>query len=692
MGESAVRRAYVCALLVFSATVLVPFVSAQVVGAGVYGALRESPRARVVVMLREPAIPYSTLSARMAAIGVAQSDVLSRVSPTEFTLTHRWKAISGFAGEVAPGGLEKLAAHPDVVRIDLDVGGAGNLAESVPLINAEAVHSMGFTGDGVVVAVLDSGYDTDHPDLSDDLLDQHCFCTLAGGGGCCPNGQTEQAGPGSAEDDSGHGTNVSGIITSKGTVSSVGVAPDAQVVAVKVLDSNNGFSSSSQVISGLDWVITNHPGVKAVNMSLGTFALFTGACDNATSFTLAFAQAINTLRANGALSFVSSGNNGSSTQMQAPACIANVVAVAAVWDANVGSQTQFSCTDMTTAADKITCFSNTSSALDLLAPGALITSTGIGGGTSTFRGTSQAAPHAAGAAALLWDARPELTPDQVEALFKVTGISVMDPDNGLSFPRIDVLAALNQSSNAPDINSGGVVNAASFSSAAVAPGSIVAVFGSNLATSAATASAVPLPTTLGGATMKFGSSQSVPKFFAAPLQANIQIPWELAGQANASLIDTVAGVPSAPEIVPLASFSPGLFALNQAGTGQGAILIANSATFAAPTGSIPGAQSRPAQRGVDFLEIYWTGGGAVTNQPSTGAAASADPLSATTTTPQVTIGGVPATVLFSGLAPGFVGLYVVTLQVPAGSPTGEAVPVVLTIGGISSNTVTIAVE
>ncbi|HXE75012.1 MAG TPA: S8 family serine peptidase [Candidatus Xenobia bacterium] len=244
---------------------------------------------------------------------------------------------------------------------------------------------------------------------------------------------------------------------------------------------------------------------------------------------------------------------------------------------------------------------------------------------------------------------------------------------------------------APLINANGAVNAASFApGGAVVPGSIAAVFGSNLATDIAFGGALPLPTTLAGATLLFNGSQAVPKFFASPFQINAQIPWELAGQMQATLTDTVGPITSPGEVVLLAPFSPGLFATNSQGTGQGAILIANTPNLAAPAGMFPG--SRPAVRGVDFLEIYWTGGGAVTNQPSTGAAASANPLSQTTATPTVTIGGVPATVLFSGLAPGFVGLYVVTLQVPAGAPTGAAVPVVLTIGGIQSNTVTIAVE
>ncbi|HXE74831.1 MAG TPA: hypothetical protein VNN18_04220 [Candidatus Xenobia bacterium] len=243
------------------------------------------------------------------------------------------------------------------------------------------------------------------------------------------------------------------------------------------------------------------------------------------------------------------------------------------------------------------------------------------------------------------------------------------------------------------INSGGVVNASGFAAAQpVAPGSIAAVFGSNLASFPVLAGAVPLPSMLGGATMNFNGSQAVPKFFASPLQINIQVPWELAGQNQATLTDTLASVTSNSEAVALTAFAPGLFAINQQGTGQGAILIANSAAFAAPAGSIPGASSRPAVRGMDFLEIYWTGGGPVNPAIATGAAAPLTPLSATTTTPTLTIGGVDTPVLFSGLAPNFVGLYVVTCMVPAGAPIGNAVPVVLNIGGVPSNAVTIAVE
>jgi uncharacterized protein (TIGR03437 family) len=142
--------------------------------------------------------------------------------------------------------------------------------------------------------------------------------------------------------------------------------------------------------------------------------------------------------------------------------------------------------------------------------------------------------------------------------------------------------------------------------------------------------------------------------------------------------------------VPLAEFSPGLYTATGTGSGQGAILIDGTATLAAPvSGPFAG---QPARRGTDYIDIYATGLGPVTNQPSSGAPASASSLSWTTATVTVTIGGVPATPSFSGLAPGWVGLYQVNVQVPANAPVGDAVPVALSMGGVASNQVTMAVQ
>jgi len=228
---------------------------------------------------------------------------------------------------------------------------------------------------------------------------------------------------------------------------------------------------------------------------------------------------------------------------------------------------------------------------------------------------------------------------------------------------------------------GGVVNAASFAQGVpVAPGSIASLFGSNLAASSS-----------GGVSLHLNGVAALVLADSAT-QINFQVPWELSGQSQASLNVTVAGVNSSPATISLAPFSPGIFTLNPAG--QGAIVIATSGEVAAPAGSISGVATSPVQRG-EFISIYCTGLGPVTNQPASGAAAAQSPLSLTTTSPTVTIGGAPATAtdgFFSGLAPGAIGLYQVNVQVPQTAPVGSAIPLTLTIGGVTSNTVTIAIR
>jgi uncharacterized protein (TIGR03437 family) len=278
--------------------------------------------------------------------------------------------------------------------------------------------------------------------------------------------------------------------------------------------------------------------------------------------------------------------------------------------------------------------------------------------------------------------------------------------NGILQPAaIPVIQALD-----PVANPGGAIG-----SAVAGPpsaGSATALYGTNLDTDDddTETGTLPLPTTAGagGASVtitaggpsidgKRGPSAvtigpiNAPLFFVSANQINFQMPWEFIGQSQVSLTVTAFGKTSAPITVKLANPSPGIYSINQQGNGQGAIQIANTAIFAAPSGSIPGAQAQPATAG-NFLTIYCTGLGAVSNQPADGAAAPSSPLAQTTLTPTVTIGGANAPVSFSGLTPGFVGLYQVNVQVPAGVPTGNAVPLILSIGGVASNTVTIAVQ
>lgn len=242
----------------------------------------------------------------------------------------------------------------------------------------------------------------------------------------------------------------------------------------------------------------------------------------------------------------------------------------------------------------------------------------------------------------------------------------------------------------PNLNAGGVVNNASFAALApVAPGSLVSVFGTGLSGANQSAAGAPLPVALGNTALTLGGLP-MPLVHAFPLQVDAQVPWELAGQAQAQLAIVTDDLNGNTVAVPLAQFSPGLYSADGNGAGQGAILIDGTTRLAAPAASRY--NGRPARRGVDFIDIFATGLGPVTHQPATGAPAPASPLAETANTVTATIGGVPAAVSFAGLAPGWVGLYQVNVQVPANAPVGDAVPVLLSVGGAVSNRVTIAVE
>ncbi len=234
---------------------------------------------------------------------------------------------------------------------------------------------------------------------------------------------------------------------------------------------------------------------------------------------------------------------------------------------------------------------------------------------------------------------------------------------------------------APVITAGGIVNSASYT-APLAPGSLATAFGTFPVSAPISATTVPLPLSLGGVSLVFGNGQSAPLLYAAPGYVNFQVPWDLAGMAQVTVVATANGLISAAQTVSLAPFAPAIFSLNTQGTGQGQVFDTSYRRLDA---------SNPATPGTTVAVIYATGLGAVTNQPLTGAAAPITPLAQTPMLPVVTIGGAPATVLFSGLEPEEVGVYQINALVPAQSATGNAVPVSISMGGVVSNTVTIAI-
>ena len=178
-----------------------------------------------------------------------------------------------------------------------------------------------------------------------------------------------------------------------------------------------------------------------------------------------------------------------------------------------------------------------------------------------------------------------------------------------------------------------------------------------------------------------------PLFFVSGTQINAQVPFELMTGAGSVTVQVKRGNASVAS-AGIAAVSPGIFTLNEQGTGQGAILIANTPFLAAPVGVLE--DSRPAQRG-EFISIFCTGLGPVLPEVASGDVAPSTPPLAETLTPLVNIAGIPALVTFSGLAPGFVGLYQVNVQVPLGVPSGTQ-DVEIIINGVSSNTVTVAIS
>jgi len=234
-------------------------------------------------------------------------------------------------------------------------------------------------------------------------------------------------------------------------------------------------------------------------------------------------------------------------------------------------------------------------------------------------------------------------------------------------------------------------NAASLAVAPAVPGSLTSVFGSGFAYASGTTQPGVQVNSNGAAETLFGltiqlNGTDAPLLYASPGQANIQIPWELTGQTQATFLVTRNGV-TRTQTIPLAPYAPGLFTMSQNGGGQAAALIASTQpVIAAPAGAFPG--SRPIHAG-EYLSLYGTGLGTVETSQITNQ--NGHCCVSTAATPVVTVGGVPAMVQFSGLAPGLLGVFQVNVLIPPGAPAGSAVPVVLKIGGATSNTVTIAI-
>jgi len=246
----------------------------------------------------------------------------------------------------------------------------------------------------------------------------------------------------------------------------------------------------------------------------------------------------------------------------------------------------------------------------------------------------------------------------------------------------------------------GVADAARFG-AAVAPGSLASIFATTGASQSFSAGALPIPVSLGGVSLNVGGSLNLDStsnkwtyssagsvqgrlLFVSPSQINFQVP---PGIAVGTSLAVQLTKPDGSSLLTIATFvasAPGIFTLPMNGQGQGAVLNQdNTVNFG----------TNPARRG-SVIQIFATGAGETTPALAAGEAApaSGNPLVLTKVQPTMTIGGKNAKVQFSGMAPGFVGLWQINAEVPADVTPGFAVPLVITAAGATSNTVTIAVQ
>lgn len=323
------------------------------------------------------------------------------------TPEHKYNLVNAIAGRVSKGELISLSGNPDVVRVFYDHqvyalpmiknDGAINisLSTSTDAIGADYVRDvLGYTGSGVTVAVIDTGIDYTHPDLGG------CF-----GAGCRVKGGYDFVNVDSDPvDDNSHGTHCAGIIGANGGL--VGVAPGVEFLAVKVLDSG-GSGYLSDIAAGVDWAVGN--GADVISMSLGGQGQPNSPNDGKTALDIIVDAAVD----HGVVVVVAAGNEGPGTGIVGtPAESENVISVGASDDKNT----------FTVSDDTVADFSCRGPSAfgrfdpEVVAPGVDINSTVLSGGYDVYSGTSMATPHVAGAAALILDYNPNLTPTFIRAM------------------------------------------------------------------------------------------------------------------------------------------------------------------------------------------------------------------------------------------------------------------------------------
>ena len=282
-------------------------------------------------------------------------------------------------------------------------------------VDAERAWNITTGNPNVVIAILDTGIDLDHPDLASELVAGYDFV----------NNDSN------ANDGNMHGTACASIAagTSNNGTGVAGVCWDCSLMPVKVL-SDQGFGDFDDIVNGVIWASDN--GAQVISMSLGGGG-YQSAFDNAVTYA----------HNNGTIVIAASGNDNGSISY--PAAYEDCVSVGAMSPCNE-RKSPSSCDGE--------CFwgSNYGNGLDFVAPGVRIHSATIGGYTSTFNGTSSACPHAAGVAGLIYSMAPQLSPDDVRAAMHATSVDIGSTgyDTQTGWGRINAFNAVSLFSAQPD--------------------------------------------------------------------------------------------------------------------------------------------------------------------------------------------------------------------------------------------------
>jgi len=370
--------------------------------------LREHLQAQPRAVLAAPEPLPVIVQYRFPVVGIAEA--IQGVVAT----TRTYRLIAASAHLALPAAINALSERDQVAMIWYDESVHTMLDASVPLIDAPLVWQAGITGQGIKVAIVDTGIDPNHPDFAGRIVQIKDF-----------------TGEGDV-DKNGHGTHVAGIVGGSGAASQGtfrGVAPACSFYIAKVLRAN-GSGRMSDVMMGVEWAVEQ--GAQVVNLSLGS----DGACDGTDALSVLCDAAV----AKGVVLCVAAGNAGPGTStVGSPGCAKTVITVGA-----------------TTKTDQIADFSSRGPTSDgrikpdVCFPGVSIVAcrasgTSMGTPVDTWytraSGTSMATPHATGACALLLQARPGLSPQQIKEILMNTARDLGLDANTQGKGRAQVFAA-----------------------------------------------------------------------------------------------------------------------------------------------------------------------------------------------------------------------------------------------------------